>query len=153
MTAAVIDRTRLRDLYDDYAWLLDEGAYDQWLDLFVDDCDYRIVARENFERGLPLATVRCESRAMLFDRIEAIRNTQFFAPRLIRRFIGPARVIGDEVVASFLVVETVDQEPTSVHMAGQYRDMVVDQGDRLQFTRKLAIYDSPLVPTSLIHPV
>lgn len=148
-----VDRARLRELYDDYAWLLDEGDYDAWLDLFVDDCDYRVVARENYEQGLPLATIRCESRGMLADRIAAIRNTQFFAPRLIRHFTGPPRVTGEEVVASFLVIETVEQEPTRVHMAGQYRDVVVDDGDRLRFARKLAVYDSPLVPTSLIHPV
>lgn len=151
--AAAIDRARLRDLYDDYVWLLDQCDYDTWLDLFVDDCDYRVVARENYERGLPLATMRCESRAMLEDRIHAIRNTQFFAPRLMRRFTGPPRPVGDEVVASFLVVETVEDEPTRVHMAGQYRDVVVDTAGGLRFARKLAVYDSPLVPTSLILPV
>jgi 3-phenylpropionate/cinnamic acid dioxygenase small subunit len=150
---AAVDVGRLRELYDDYSWLLDEGQYEGWLDLFVDDCDYRVVARENFERGLPLATIRCESRAMLADRINAIRNTQFFAPRLVRRFTGPPRMVGEEVVASFLVIETVEQEPTQLHMAGQYRDLVVHDGDRLRFSRKLAIYDSPLVSTSLIYPV
>ena len=153
-----VDRNALRDLYDDYAWLLDETEYDEWLELFTEDCDYRVVARENYERDLPLSTIRCESRAMLADRIEAIRNTQFFAPRRMRRFVGAVRATADagaglEVVASFLVVETIDDEPTQMHMAGQYRDVVVQDGDRLKFSRKLAIYDSPLVPTSLIHPV
>ena len=153
MTAAAVDRAALRDLYDEYTWLLDEGDYDTWLDLFTDDCDYRVVARENHERGLPLATIRCESRAMLADRIHAIRNTQFFAPRVMRRFTGPPRPAGGEVVASFLVVETVEAEPTRVHMAGQYRDLVVETAAGLRVSRKLAVYDSPLVPTSLILPV
>ena len=48
----------VRDLYDDYAALLDAGDYDAWLELFTDDATYQAIARENVERGLELATMR-----------------------------------------------------------------------------------------------
>ena len=57
-----VERARLRDFYDDYVAYLDEGDFDSWLDLFVEESEYRVVSRENFERGLPLATMRCDSR-------------------------------------------------------------------------------------------
>ena len=158
MSDLAIDRARLRDLYDDYVALLDEGDFDGWLALFVEDSEYRIVARENFDRGLPLATVRCDSRRMLADRIHAIRNTQTFAPRAIRHFVSGIRIrgateAGVEVGASFLVVESLDDEPARAHLAGRYADVVTTVGGALKFRRKVAVYDSPIIPISLIYPV
>lgn len=160
LTAATIARLAVVELYDEYNHLLDTADFDAWLQLFTEDCDYRVVARENLDQGLPLATMRCESRAMLADRISAIRSTQFFVPRLIRRFISGLRVVQEEagvdgiaMRASFLVVESTNDEPSRILLAGEHRDVLVAVDGRLRFARKLCVYDSPLVPTSLIHPV
>ena len=160
LTAAAIARLAVVELYDEYNHLLDSAAFDAWLQLFTEDCDYRVVARENIDQGLPLATMRCESRAMLADRISAIRSTQFHRPRLIRRFVSGLRVVPDEpgvdgipMRASFLVVESTNDEPTRILLAGEHRDIVVAVDGRLCFARKVCVYDSPLVPTSLIYPV
>lgn len=157
-TSTVIDRARLRDLYDDYAALLDGDDLEAWLDLFVEGCDYRVVARENDRAGLPLATMRADSRAMLADRVGAIRSTQFFVDRVMRRFTSGLRIVGRDaaavhVTASFCVIESLADEPSRVHMAGEHRDRVVDDGTSLRFATKVAIYDAPLVLTSLIFPV
>lgn len=157
-TVVATDRTAIRDLYDDYAFLLDEGDYDAWLELFTHDCDYRVVARENWERGLPLATVRCDSRAMLADRVDAIRTTQFYAARMMRHFVSAVRPAGGDsrataVTANFLVTETLADEPARVHSVGQYRDHIVADGDDLRFAQKLAIYDAAMVLTSLVIPL
>src|SRR5207302_875353 len=83
------------------------------------ESEYRVVSRENFERGLPLGTMRCDSRRMLADRIHTIRRTQTFAPRALRRFVSGIRPqresdSGLEVRASFLVAESLGDEPTRV---------------------------------------
>ena len=153
-----LERGRLRDLYDDYVAYLDEGDFDSWLELFVEESEYRVVSRENFERGLPLATMRCDSRRMLADRIHAIRRTQTFAPRMLRRFVSGIRPeresdSGLEVRASFLVAESLDDEPTRVHLAGRYVDLVTPVDGALKFRRKVAVYDAPIIPVSLIFPV
>ena len=160
VTAAAIARLAVVELYDEYNHLLDSADFDAWLELFTEDCDYRVVARENVDQGLPLATMRCESRAMLADRIAAIRSTQFFVPRLLRRFISGLRVVPDEpgvdgiaMRASFLVIESTNDEPSRILLAGEHRDVLVIGDGRLRFARKLCVYDSPLVPTSLIYPV
>ena len=156
--SVLVDREGVRDLYDDYIACLDAEDFDAWLDLFVEDSEYRVVSRENFDRGLPLATMRCDSRSMLADRIHTIRNTQTFAPRRIRRFFSglralPASGSDVEVSASFLVIESLDDEPSRVHLAGRYADLVTGIGGDLKFRRKIAIYDSPIIPVSLIYPV
>ena len=44
-------------------------------EFFTDDAIYRIIPRENFEHGLPIATLHCESKGYLQDRVVAIRQT------------------------------------------------------------------------------
>jgi len=153
---ATFTREAVRDLYDEYAYLLDERDYETWLELFVPDCDYRIISRENWERGLPLATVRCDSRGMLADRIEAVESTQFYAARTMRHFVTSVRPSAAggpplAVTANFLVTEVVGEEPARVHSVGQYRDAIVEREGHLRFATKIAIYDAPLVLTSLVH--
>ena len=43
----------LEELYAEYAGCLNEERFEAWPGFFTDDCVYRIVSRENFERGLP----------------------------------------------------------------------------------------------------
>jgi 3-phenylpropionate/cinnamic acid dioxygenase small subunit len=151
-------RLKLEDLYADYAACLDEERFEDWPEFFSDPCLYKIVPRENFERGLPLATWLCESKGYLFDRITAIRKTAVYAPRYVRRMVSGIRVLGWtdavlEVRASYLALETLQDELTRVFNAGQYRDKLVVEDGRLKFREKLCIFDSLLVPNSLIYPL
>src|ERR1700740_1863820 len=82
--------------------------------LFAASCTYHIVPRENFERGLPAGLVYCDSRAMLEDRIRALREANKYNIHSDRHLIGLPRLIGEEgyarlVEAPFAVYQT-DQE-------------------------------------------
>ena len=59
MTAAIDFATyhALVQLYADYASAVDSGDWSLWPEFFVDACSYRLVPRENHERGLPQATL------------------------------------------------------------------------------------------------
>lgn len=151
-------RLAVEELYAEYAACLDEERFEDWPGFFTDPCLYKIVPRENFERGLPLATWLCESRGYLADRVTAIRKTAVYAPRYVRRMVSGLRVLGWtdavlEVRASYLAVETLQDELTRVFNAGQYRDKLVVDGGKLRFREKLCIFDSILVPNSLIYPL
>jgi len=151
-------RLALEELYADYAACLDEERFEDWPEFFTDPCLYKIVPRENFERGLPLATWLCESRGYLADRVTAIRKTAVYAPRYVRRMVSGIRVLGWtgavlEVRANYLALETLQDELTRVFNAGQYRDKLVVEDGKLKFREKLCIFDSLLVPNSLIYPL
>jgi 3-phenylpropionate/cinnamic acid dioxygenase small subunit len=151
-------RLELEELYAAYTACLDEERFEEWPDYFVEQCVYKIVPRDNFERGLPLATWLCESRGYLADRVVAIRKTAVYAPRWIRRMVSGIRILGWkdgvlEVRANYLAVETLQDELTRVFNAGQYRDKLVVEDGRLKFKEKLCIFDSILVPNSLIYPL
>ena len=55
---AYLRRTHRGDLYARYVKCLDDATYASWPAFFTEQCLYRIQARENHDRGLPLdATV------------------------------------------------------------------------------------------------
>ena len=151
-------RLALEEFYAEYIGCLDEERFEAWPEFFTDPCLYKIVPRENFERGLPLATWLCESRGMLRDRVAAIRKTAMYAPRTLRRMVSAIRVLGWrgetlEVRANYLALETMQDELTRVFNTGQYRDMLAVDDGRLRFREKVCVFDSALVPTSMIYPL
>ena len=48
-----------------------QAAAERWPELFVDACVYKVIPRENFEQGFPVAVIYCESRDMLFGSVAA----------------------------------------------------------------------------------
>ena len=130
--------------------LLDEERFDEWIDLFTDDCEYLVVARENVERGLPLATIRCESKGYLKDRVVAVTTTSMYAPRSQRHVIGaPIEQDDGTWTASYAVFQTLTDEPTQVFSTGRYVARL--DGDR--FAELRVIYDSALVLNSIVKPL
>ena len=153
-------RAELDALYADYAAALDDARWDDWIDLFADDGSYLLQPRENFDRGLPLATMALESRGMLRDRIYGITRTLFHAPYYQRHVIGPLRVraadaSGFDVRASYVVLRTRVQQPSEVFSTGRYLDRVVrDPVDGLlRFSAKRVVFDSENVLNSVIYPI
>jgi salicylate 5-hydroxylase small subunit len=151
-------RARLADLYCAYDNALNEGDLERWPELFVDACVYKVIPRENHEQGFPVALIYCESRDMLVDRVVALRETALYAPRIVRRMTGDVclRAIEDDglrLTANFALFQTVTDRPSELFLCGRYQDRVVDDGGILRFAERLCIYDSTIVPTSLVYPV
>jgi 3-phenylpropionate/cinnamic acid dioxygenase small subunit len=151
-------RLELEELYADYAACLDEDRFEEWPEFFTEDCVYKIIPRENVERGLPLATWLCESKGYLLDRVVAIRKTMMYAPRYMRRLVTGIRILGWkdgvlEVRANYLALETLLDDTTRVFNAGQYQDKLIVVGERLKFCEKVCMFDTTLVPNSLIYPL
>src|SRR5271166_1053020 len=151
-------RYEIEDLYTEYAHALDNCELERWPEFFIDDCLYQIVSRENQERGLPLALMRCESKAMLTDRVVTIRQTQMFAPRALRHLISSIRIAlptadGVNVEANYAVLQTLVDDETRILSAGRYIDTLVRNGDELKFKSRTCLYDTVMVPNSLIYPL
>ena len=158
MAMDVALRLEVEDLYAEYCAALDEGRYEDWAALFTEDCLYRIVPRDNHERGLPLAIMHCESRGMLLDRIVAIRETSYYAPRTLRHMVSGIRVAAEadgalRGQANYLVLQTLPEQPTTLFNAGRYLDTMVREAGRLRLKERLCIFDSIVVPNSLIVPI
>ena len=151
-------RYEVEELYYEYVECLDDEEFERWPELFVEDCLYKIIPRENFERDLPIALMRCESKGMLKDRVTTVRETSVYAPRALRHLLSNIRIKGSDngrlrVQANYAVLETLSDEETRVFNTGKYIDLVVREGGRLKFKEKLCVFDSLLVPGSLIYPI
>lgn len=151
-------RAALEDLYADYAERLDDGPLETWPELFTEDCEYLVVPRDNYERGLPIAVMRCESRGMLRDRVRAVRETVMYEPRYLRHHVTNLRGSerGDGAIdarANFTVIEVLPDALPRVLMVGRYIDRVVRTDGGLRFGRKHCVFDSVLVPNTIVLPV
>jgi salicylate 5-hydroxylase small subunit len=148
----------LVQLQADYAALADSGDWDRWCELFTEDCVYRLVPRENHERGFPLATLAFTSKGMLKDRAYAIRETLFHDPYYQRHVISLPRLLWAEggtlrAETNYAVFRTKLNGLSTVFNVGRYLDTVVATPEGLRFAEKLVIYDSEMIPNSIIYPV
>ncbi len=152
------DWLALTQFYADYASAVDSGHWDLWPEFFTDDCIYRLQPRENFERGFPLATLSFTSKGMLKDRVYGIRETLFHDPYYQRHVVGApvVREVADgrfRCEANYAVFRTKLSEPSTVFNVGRYLDTVVRTPAGLKFASRECIYDSEMIPNSIIYPI
>ena len=148
----------LTQLYARYAGAVSSGDWELWPEFFTEDCSYRLQPRENFERGFPLATLSFESKGMLKDRVYGIRETLFHDPYYQRSVVGTPLVLAAgrdrfECEANYAVFRTKLSELSTVFNVGRYRDVVVRTPEGLKFESRLVVYDSEMIPNSIIYPI
>jgi salicylate 5-hydroxylase small subunit len=141
-----------------YAGALDERRFDEWPGFFTEQGRYQVQARENFERGLPLALIDLESQGMMKDRVYGITQTIYHGPYYTRHVVSPAQVLGaagDLVTAQahYAVFRTRPGDASEVYNVGRYLDEIVRTPAGLKFASRRCIYDSEMVLNSLIYPV
>jgi salicylate 5-hydroxylase small subunit len=152
------DYFALTQLYADYAMAVDSGNFELWPEFFTDDCVYRLQPRENFERGFPLATLSFTSKGMLKDRVYGIKETLFHDPYYQRHIVGSpvvrkAEAERFECEANYAVFRTKLSDASIVFNVGRYIDVVVRTGAGLKFASRQCIYDSEMIPNSIIYPI
>lgn len=150
-------RAAVRDFYDEYYAILDDVDLAAWPDLFTEDCLYRVIPRENFERGYTLCTMQAESRGMLTDRVMGLMRTQVYAPRAYRRFPTVPRILAEQPDGvrtrhNLLMVQTLIDKQTDIVMAGVCYDILVREPDRWRLRERIVVFDSEMVPNSLVYP-
>lgn len=156
--AEVVRRIELDALYADYAHCLDNDELEAWPDFFTVDCRYRITSAENFEAGLPLGVVYATSKAMLVDRVMALRKANIYEPQRYRHLIGAIKIGTEEngelaVVANLIVVRIMQDGEMTVFAAGRYIDRLTRQGGSWKFAKKEVVLDSRQIDTLLAIPL
>ena len=147
-----------QELLDQYAWCLDENRLEEWPEFFTDTGVYRIVSRANVERNYPLATMSCDSKGMMQDRVTAIRKASVYSERYLRHLVTNVRVVGREgdvhlIEANYVVLQTMENEETRIFNAGRYADKIVFVDGKAKFQEKIVIYDTTRIPGLLVIPL
>ncbi|MDO9251552.1 MAG: aromatic-ring-hydroxylating dioxygenase subunit beta [Hydrogenophaga sp.] len=149
----------LQQLYSDYASAVDSGQWELWPEFFTTDGIYKLQPRENHERGFPLSTLAFDSQAMLRDRVYGIKETLFHDPYYQRHVVG-APVLREvdaqgrwHCEANYAVFRTKLDGASSVFNVGRYLDIVTQTSTGLKFAQRHCVYDSEMIPNSIIYPI
>jgi len=152
-------RLEIESFNTEYCAVLDAGRVEQWPDFFTQDGIYRVTARENAELGMPVGLVYAQGRGMMHDRAVAIARTQMFAPRYNLHLVTNTRVTAElddgsiEAQANFLLLQTLVEGPTTIHMAGTYYDRFARAEGRLLLAERQAVYDTTIIANDLVYPL
>ena len=152
-------RIAIEAFHNEYCAALDSNNVELWPEFFTEDGLYRITSRENANLGLLVGLVYAEGRDMMYDRAIAIARTQMFAPRHTLHVVSNTRVIDDangtiEAEANFMLVQTLIEGPSTVHLAGKYYDRFIRHtSGHLLLKERQVIHDTEILATDLVYPV
>ncbi len=149
---------RLAALNSAYAAAIDADRLEEWPGFFLERCLYKITTAENHRRGYAAGIVYADTRAMLTDRVAALRNANIYERQTYRHIIGLPllhNTTGDlGAETPFLVVRTMRDGRMDLFAAGIYLDRVrTDTDGALRFAERLVICDSPRFDTLLAIPL
>lgn len=149
---------RIQDLYSHYAHLIDDDKLEDWPGLFTERAIYRIITRENHDRGLPLSLIYCDGRAMMTDRISALRTANVFEPQVYCHIISAVRLVETngathQTRSNFAVLRTMQDGDTMVFACGRTFDTLAEDAGHLRFTRRDVVLDSRSIDTLLVIPL
>ena len=148
----------LTRLYADYAHAVDSGQWDLWPEFFTEQCVYKLIPRENHERGFPLCTLSFTSKGMLKDRVYGIQETLYHDPYYQRHVVGApvVRRVDGECIhadANYAVFRTKLDKASTVFNVGRYIDTIVPTPEGLKFAERLCVFDSEMIPNAIIYPI
>ena len=151
-------RARLADLYAAYDDALGEGDYERWPEFFTEACVYKIIPRENYDAGLPLALMQAESRGMLVDRVTSLRRVLMYEAHRYRHLVGPTRIMSldgevAETRSNVIVARIMHSGETSLFATGRYLDRIAVAGEPYRFVERLVVLDSQKIDTLIAIPL
>src|SRR5271167_873862 len=89
--AGIVDaavRVQIEELLARYAHAIDNDALEAWPLFFIEDGQYLVTTRENYANGWPVGIMYCDGRAMMQDRVTALRQAIVFEPHVYRHIVG-----------------------------------------------------------------
>lgn len=145
-------------LFSQYAACIDNDRLEEWPDFFVEKCVYKIQSRENYDRGMPISAMECDSKGMLVDRIVSLREANIFAEHMYRHIISIPMILSyadGEITTetNYLVLSTLQSGISHVFSVGRYQDRLVRIDGRLKFGERVVIFDTNSIRTQIVTPI
>ncbi len=149
---------RINQLNAEYARCIDDDRIEAWPDFFVAECLYKITTADNHARGREAGLVYADSRAMLQDRVAALREANIYERQRYRHLTGVPSLLSqsDGMVAvevPFIVIRIMRDGTSEVFATGRYLDQVVEVTGQLRFRERIVVCDSHRFDTLVALPL
>jgi len=150
----------IENLLSRYVHAIDDDRLEEWPGFFVEKGHYRITTAENYERGLPLPIIYADSRAMLADRVSALRHANIYEAQRYRHAVSSTlveRVNADTARANsnFHIVRIMHTGESMLFASGRYLDRIRlnGEGGEAMFEERIVVLDSRAIDTLLAIPI
>lgn len=149
---------RLNQAQAAYARCIDNGELESWPDFFAEKCLYRLTTADNYRRDLPGGMIHATSRAMLRDRVIALRQANIYERHVYRHLLGQALILeqGAGVLRSetaFMAARIMRDGSTDIFATGRYLDRYDVTEDTLLLAERIVVCDSSRIDTLLALPL
>jgi anthranilate 1,2-dioxygenase small subunit len=149
---------QIEELNTHYIRAIDDDRLEAWPELFTEQCLYKIITRENFDRGFSLPLIECASRGMLIDRVTGYRRVNVYEPQrythllsgLTLEFIDATHI---NCRQNYAVIRTMITGEMTIFSTGIYHDRVVISEDGAKFEERIVVQESRRVDTLLVIPL
>ncbi len=141
-----------------YGHAIDDGNFERWPGFFVENAVYKITTRWNHDRAMPAGLMLCQGRAMMEDRVSALRTANIYEPHHYRHLIDPP-VLTDgsgrtiSASAGFAVYRTMQSGAPEVFCTGKYVDKIVEAEGGLKFSERIVVCDGERIDTMIVIPL
>lgn len=155
MNAALATATAL---LADYAACIDADELARWPGFFTEDAHYKITTAYNHAQKLPVGLIYAYNRAMLEDRVTALRTANIYEPQRYRHIVSASRITDADDTAicaetGFIVVRIMHDGVSELFATGRYLDVIDLTGEQPLFQEKIVVLDSDKVDTLLAIPI
>lgn len=142
----------------DYARCIDDGRLEEWPSFFAEKCLYKVTTAENLRQGLEAGIIYADSRAMLTDRVSALREANIYERHAYRHILGAPAILsegGPEIRSEtpFMIARIMRDGTTELFATGRYLDRYRLDGDALLLTERIVACDSSRIDTLLALPL
>jgi len=141
-----------------YVHAIDDDRLEDWPGFFTEKGRYRVTTAENYERGLPLSIIYADSRAMLADRVSALRHANIYEAQRYRHVVSSTLVERVDVdtaraISNVQVLRVMHSGESMVFASGRYLDRIRLNDKDPCFEEKVVVLDSRAIDTLLAIPL
>jgi anthranilate 1,2-dioxygenase small subunit len=142
-----------------YARCIDDDRLEAWPDFFLEGGSYRLTTADNHRRGLQAGLIWANSRAMLVDRVSALREANIYERQAYRHLIGlpfvePQDDRSARAETPFMVARIMRDGTTDLFATGRYLDVFArDDAGALKLKERVVVCDSSRIDTLLAIPL
>jgi anthranilate 1,2-dioxygenase small subunit len=155
---AGITLERILALQAAYIRCIDNNTLEAWPDFFLEQCLYKVTTAENHRLGFEAGIIYADSKGMLIDRIQALRQANIYEQQSYRHILGLPDIVKNggaeaETETPFLVVRIMHDGQSDVFATGVYLDTIRLAGNELKFASRVVVCDSSRIDTLMALPL